>query len=62
MWVLLIYFIIIFLFNIVGVFFGMGGGVIIKFVLDFFGFYLLNSIVFYLSVVVFVMFIFLIYK
>lgn len=53
--VLLIYFITIFLSNTVGALSGMGGGVIIKPVLDFLGFHSLNSIAFYSSVAVFVM-------
>ncbi|MGH2335518.1 sulfite exporter TauE/SafE family protein, partial [Enterococcus faecalis] len=52
---LLIYFITIFLSNTVGALSGMGGGGIIKPVLDFLGFHLLNSIAFYSSVAVFVM-------
>ena len=47
--VLLIYFITIFLSNTVGALSGMGGGVIIKPVLDFLGFHSLNSIAFYSS-------------
>ena len=50
--VLLIYFITIFLSNTVGALSGMGGGVIIKPVLDFLGFHSLNSIAFYSSVAV----------
>lgn len=53
--VLLIYFITILLSNTVGALSGMGGGVIIKPILDFLGFHSLSSIAFYSSVAVFVM-------
>ncbi|MHC5227088.1 sulfite exporter TauE/SafE family protein [Enterococcus sp. LJL99] len=52
---LLIYFITIFLSNTVGALSGMGGGVIIKPVLDFIGYHSLSSIAFYSSVAVFTM-------
>lgn len=52
---LLIYFVTILLSNTVGALSGMGGGVIIKPILDFLGFHSLSSIAFYSSVAVFVM-------
>lgn len=55
MHILLIYFITIFLSNTIGAISGMGGGVIIKPVLDFIGYHSLSSITFYSSVAVFTM-------
>lgn len=55
MGVYLIYFIIIILANTIGAVSGMGGGVIIKPVLDAFGFHSLAAITFYSSVAVFTM-------
>ncbi|MCB5951849.1 sulfite exporter TauE/SafE family protein [Enterococcus sp. BWT-B8] len=53
--VLIIYFITIFLSNTVGAASGMGGGVIIKPVLDFIGLHSLSAIAFYSSTAVFTM-------
>ncbi|WP_339102007.1 sulfite exporter TauE/SafE family protein [Candidatus Enterococcus clewellii] len=53
--VIIIYFITIFLSNTVGAISGMGGGVIIKPVLDFIGLHSLSAIAFYSSVAVFTM-------
>lgn len=53
--ILLIYFMTIFLSNTIGAISGMGGGVIIKPVLDFIGYHSLNSITFYSSIAVFTM-------
>ena len=53
--IVLIYFVTIFLSNTVGALSGMGGGVIIKPVLDFIGYHSLSSIAFYSSVAVFTM-------
>ncbi|MBP1045116.1 sulfite exporter TauE/SafE family protein [Enterococcus sp. BWM-S5] len=53
--IIIIYFITIFLSNTVGAISGMGGGVIIKPVLDFIGLHSLSAIAFYSSVAVFTM-------
>lgn len=53
--IILIYFIIIFLANTIGAVSGMGGGVIIKPILDFIGYHSLSSITFYSSIAVFTM-------